>query len=59
MLSIWRKFYHDTRAATSIEYALIASLIAVAIIGSVTALGSDNGGIMDSTAQSVKNATKQ
>jgi pilus assembly protein Flp/PilA len=30
----------DKRAVTAIEYALIAALIAVVIIGAVTALGS-------------------
>ena len=34
-----RKF--DNRAVTAIEYALIAALIAVVIIGSVSSLGKD------------------
>jgi pilus assembly protein Flp/PilA len=33
-------FHRATRAVTAIEYALIAALIAVVIIGAVTALGS-------------------
>ena len=32
-------FLGDERGATAIEYALIASLIAVAIVGALTALG--------------------
>ena len=32
-------FFSDERGATAIEYALIASLIAVAIVGALTALG--------------------
>lgn len=32
-------FFGDERGATAIEYALIASLIAVAIVGALTALG--------------------
>ena len=32
-------FFADQRGATAIEYALIASLIAVAIVGALTALG--------------------
>jgi pilus assembly protein Flp/PilA len=32
-------FTHDKRAVTAIEYALIAALIAVVIIGAVTTLG--------------------
>ena len=34
-----RKFMNDEQGATAIEYGLIASLIAVAIIGAVTTLG--------------------
>ena len=33
------KFVQDESGATAIEYGLIAALIAVAIIGTVTALG--------------------
>ena len=36
-----QKFNVDRRAVTAIEYALIAALIAVVIIGGVTALGSN------------------
>jgi pilus assembly protein Flp/PilA len=32
-------FIHDDEAATAVEYALMASLIAAAIYGAVTALG--------------------
>ena len=32
-------FFDDEHGATAIEYALIASLIAVAIVGALTALG--------------------
>lgn len=35
------KFFKDESGATAIEYGLIAALIAVAIIGAVTALGSN------------------
>ncbi len=34
------KFKMDKRAVTAIEYALIAALIAVVIIGAVTSIGS-------------------
>ncbi len=33
------RFIQDVRGATAIEYALIASLIALVIIGGVTAVG--------------------
>ena len=34
-----KKFARDTKAATAIEYGLIAALIAVAAIGAMTSLG--------------------
>jgi pilus assembly protein Flp/PilA len=34
---------HDNRAVTAIEYALIAALIAVVIVGAATTLGSQVG----------------
>jgi pilus assembly protein Flp/PilA len=40
----------DKRAVTAIEYALIASLIAVVIIGAVTSLGSGVSGTFNSVA---------
>ena len=39
MLSALRKYIADESGATAIEYALIASLIAVAIIASITVIG--------------------
>jgi len=36
-----QKFNVDRRAVTAIEYALIAALIAVVIIGAVTSLGTN------------------
>jgi pilus assembly protein Flp/PilA len=36
-----RKFLADRRGATSIEYAFIAILIAVAIVGAITTLGTN------------------
>ena len=40
MTNLIKKFAKDEDGATAIEYGLIAALIAVAIIASVTALGS-------------------
>lgn len=34
-----KRFWKDTSGTTAIEYGLIATLIAVAIIGSVSAVG--------------------
>ena len=42
--SVLRKVLTDERAATAIEYGLIAALIGIAIVGSLDAL---NGGITD------------
>ena len=36
-----RKFLADERGATAIEYGLIAALIAVVVIGAVTAVGTN------------------
>ena len=36
-----RKFFKNESGATAIEYGLIAALIAVAIIGAVSTLGSE------------------
>lgn len=38
-MTIFSRFVKDERGATAIEYALIASLIAVAIITAVTTVG--------------------
>ena len=39
MIKTVRKFFQDESGATAIEYALIASLIAVAIISAVQTVG--------------------
>jgi len=39
LASFFAKFRSDDKGATAIEYGLIAALIAVAIIGTVTTLG--------------------
>ena len=39
MKTIFARFARDEAGATAIEYGLIASLIAVAIIGAVTTVG--------------------
>lgn len=39
LLVLLRKMRDDSRAVTALEYGLIASLIAVAIVASITALG--------------------
>ncbi|MBB1648270.1 Flp family type IVb pilin [Delftia sp. UME58] len=41
MTDIIKNFWKDEEGATAIEYGLIAGLIAVVIIGGVTALGTN------------------
>ncbi len=45
-----RRFTAHKRAVTSIEYALLASLIAVVIIGAVTTLGGNIGATFNSVS---------
>ena len=47
-------FARDRQGATAIEYALIASLIAVVIIGAVTGLGGTVSGMFDETATALQ-----
>lgn len=42
LLSVFPKYLHDETGATSVEYAVIASLLSVVIVGSLLAL---NGSI--------------
>jgi len=39
LMHLFLRFIHDESGATAIEYGLIAALIAVVIIGAVTAVG--------------------
>jgi pilus assembly protein Flp/PilA len=41
MKNLMKKFLNNKSGATAIEYGLIAALIAVAVIGGVTSLGSN------------------
>jgi pilus assembly protein Flp/PilA len=47
----------DRRAVTAIEYALIAALIAVVIIGAVSALGTDAKNTFSSVASELSGST--
>ena len=49
-MTLIRTFLHDEDGATAIEYALIASLIAVAIIIAVTAVGTKVTGVFNAIA---------
>nr|WP_070961506.1 Flp family type IVb pilin [Hyphomonas sp. Mor2] len=50
-------FFTNESGATAIEYGLIAALIAVAIIGAVTALGDNVGATFDSISDDLTDAT--
>ena len=52
MINTVKAFAHDEEGATAIEYGLLASLIAVVIIASVTALGTKLDGVLTT----IKNA---
>jgi pilus assembly protein Flp/PilA len=40
MTKLVHRFLHDTRGATSIEYAVIAGMLSIVIVTAVTGLGS-------------------
>ena len=48
------RFFAAEEGATAIEYGLIAALIAVVIIGAVTAVGTTLSGTFSTVAASVK-----
>jgi pilus assembly protein Flp/PilA len=45
MMTIAKKFLKDESGATAIEYGLIAALVAVAIVGALSALGTGLNGM--------------
>ena len=53
MWNLFTHFARDEKGATAIEYALLTALIAVALIGSMTNLGSDLSGSLTNTANSI------
>jgi pilus assembly protein Flp/PilA len=56
MANLVRQVAGDESGATSIEYALIAVLVAVAIIGSVSALGDSLQSIFSTVSSEVDTA---
>jgi pilus assembly protein Flp/PilA len=54
MLRYLRKFSKDESGATAIEYGLIASLIAVAVIGAVTVVGTNLGLTFNNISNNLK-----
>jgi pilus assembly protein Flp/PilA len=45
--------YNDRKGVTAVEYGLIAGLIAVAIIGAVTLVGTDLGNLFNKVASNL------
>jgi pilus assembly protein Flp/PilA len=48
------RFFRDERGATAIEYALIASGVAVAVVASVNGLGTGVKGLFTSVSTALK-----
>ena len=53
MLSIFRNLMKNNRGATAIEYTLIASLIAVAAIAAMGAVGNKVNGVLSNVASNM------
>jgi pilus assembly protein Flp/PilA len=54
MMKLTQRFLRAEAGATAIEYALIATLIAVVIVAAVTTLGVNLGGRFGNIANQVK-----
>jgi len=54
MSNIFSRFVRDESGATAIEYGLIAALIAVVIIGAITAVGTGLSGTFNTVSTKVK-----
>jgi pilus assembly protein Flp/PilA len=52
--AILTRFWRDERGATAIEYAMIASGVAVAIAATVTSLGSGVKGLFNNVSTALK-----
>jgi pilus assembly protein Flp/PilA len=54
MTNLFSRFVRDESGATAIEYGLIAALIAVVVIGAVTAVGTKLSSTFTTVSTSVK-----
>ncbi len=54
MSNIFSRFVRDESGATAIEYGLIAALIAVVVIGAITAVGTGLSTTFTTISSSVK-----
>lgn len=55
-LKVYLNFRHDERAVTALEYALIAGLVGVVIIASVTTLGTSISNVFTKVGADVSGA---
>lgn len=53
-----RRFLGDQRGTTAVEYGLIAGLIFLVIVTSVTAFGNKTTGVMNDVATAIDEAIK-
>jgi len=56
-MNLIHRLVEDESGATAIEYGLIAALVAVAMIGALTALGTSLSNMFSSVADTVNAAT--
>jgi pilus assembly protein Flp/PilA len=56
-MGLLMRLMREEEGATAIEYGLIAALIAVAIIGALTALGGGIGGIFTEASTAMSGGT--
>jgi pilus assembly protein Flp/PilA len=54
-----RRFFKDDEGVTAIEYGLIAALIAVAIIGTVTLVGGGLNNVFDTVQTQLNGAAEE
>ncbi|QTP63857.1 Flp family type IVb pilin [Candidatus Liberibacter africanus] len=58
MINVVQKFLKDEKGVGAIEYGLLASLIAVVIITSVTTLGTNLTGVFKNIAAKLSDSSK-
>jgi pilus assembly protein Flp/PilA len=54
VLNLIARFAHDMSGATAIEYGLIVSLVAIAIIAAATSLGTKLSGTFNNVANNLQ-----
>ena len=53
MRNLWRSIRGDTWGVTALEYALIAALVAVVVIGAVSLLGNNVSQVFSTVANTI------